>query len=100
MFAIREKRGDTMLIGKVINSIWSTRKEESLRGAKFMIVQLLDQPEEGKGRIIVAVDMIGAGVGERVLITQGSSARRTAGFQDAPVDATIVGIIDENQQEV
>lgn len=89
-----------MIIGRVINSIWSTRKEESLRGAKLTVVQLLDTPEEGKGKIIVAVDMIGAGIGERVLITQGSSARRMAGFQDAPVDATIVGIIDEEQQEV
>lgn len=89
-----------MLMGRVINSIWSTRKDESLKGAKFMIVQLLDTPEAGKGRIIVAVDMIGAGIGERVLITQGSSARRMSGFEDAPVDATIVGIIDESQQEV
>ncbi|NLL18833.1 MAG: EutN/CcmL family microcompartment protein [Clostridia bacterium] len=89
-----------MLIGRVKGPIWSTRKDESLVGAKFMVVQLLDTPEEGKGRIIVAVDMIGAGVGERVLITQGSSARRMAGFQNAPVDAVIVGIIDENQPEV
>jgi len=87
-----------MIIGRVINSIWSTRKEESLRGAKLMVVQLLDTPEEGKGKIIVAVDMIGAGIGERVLLTQGSSARRIYGFQDSPIDATIVGIIDEEQQ--
>ncbi|ATW25317.1 EutN/CcmL family microcompartment protein [Candidatus Formimonas warabiya] len=89
-----------MLIGRVVNSIWSTRKDESLVGAKLMIVQLLDTPEEGRGKIIVAVDMIGAGIGERVLITQGSSARRTAGFEDAPIDSVIVGIIDENQSEV
>jgi len=44
--------------------------------------------------------MIGAGIGERVLITQGSSARRMTGYENAPIDATIVGIIDENQQEV
>ncbi|MCR6544904.1 EutN/CcmL family microcompartment protein [Dehalobacterium formicoaceticum] len=89
-----------MLIGKVINSIWSTRKDESLKGAKFMIVQLQDTPEKDKGRIIVALDMIGAGIGERVLITQGSSARRMPNFKDAPIDATIVGIIDEDQQDV
>jgi ethanolamine utilization protein EutN len=89
-----------LLIGRVINSIWSTRKDESLKGAKFLIVQLLDTSEERKGRIIVAIDTIGAGIGERVLITQGSSARRMSGFHDAPVDATIVGIIDESQQEV
>lgn len=89
-----------MLIGKVIKPIWSTRKEEALVGAKLMVVQLLDTPEEGKGRIIVAVDIIGAGIGERVLITQGSSARRMTGYENSPVDATIVGIIDENQQGV
>jgi ethanolamine utilization protein EutN len=89
-----------MIIGRVINSIWSTRKVESLARAKQMIVQLLDTPEEGKGKIIVAVDMIGAGIGERVLVTQGSSARRIAGFEDAPIDSVIVGIIDENQPEV
>lgn len=63
-----------------------------------MVVKLLDRPD-GKGKIIVAVDMIGAGIGERVLITQGSSARRMGGYQDSPVDATIVGIIDEDQPE-
>jgi len=89
-----------MMIGRVLNSIWSTRKDESLVGAKLMIVQLLDTPEEPKGKIIVAVDMIGAGIGERVLITQGSSARRMSGFEQAPIDSVIVGIIDENQSEV
>ncbi|WP_227763231.1 EutN/CcmL family microcompartment protein [Zhaonella formicivorans] len=88
-----------MIIGRVINSIWSTRKDESLVGVKLMIVQLLDTPVEGEGKIIVAADLIGAGIGERVLITQGSSARRMKGFENVPVDAMIVGIIDENQEK-
>lgn len=87
-----------MVIGKVVNSIWSTRKDESLVGIKLMIVQLLDAPE-GQGKTIVAADLIGAGIGERVLITQGSSARRMRGLDNVPIDAMIVGIIDENQQE-
>ena len=87
-----------MLIGKVINNIWSTRKDESLVGLKLLIVQVLDSlTEEDRGRILVAVDLIGAGIGEKVLITQGSSARRMRGFEDVPIDAMIVGIIDEKQ---
>ncbi|MDW7673832.1 MAG: EutN/CcmL family microcompartment protein [Bacillota bacterium] len=87
-----------MKIGKVINNVWATRKDESLRGIKLMIVQLLDSQKEENGRIIVAADIIGAGIGERVLITEGSSARRMSGLEDAPIDSIIVGIIDEKEQ--
>ena len=86
-----------MKIGKVINSIWATRKDESLVGAKLLVVQLYDQPGMGEGSIIVAADLIGAGIGEKVLVTEGSSARQMASFRDAPLDAVIVGIIDEGQ---
>lgn len=85
-----------MIIGKVLNSIWSTRKDETLTGIKLMIVQTMDTPQ---GRIIVAADLIGAGIGEKVLVTQGGSARRMDGLKDAPVDAVIIGIIDENQDD-
>lgn len=84
-----------MIIGIVLDSIWCTRKEESLTGVKLMTVKLLDKEKEEDGGIIVAADTIGAGVGEKVLLTQGSSARRTLGFNDSPIDAIIVGIIDE-----
>lgn len=85
-----------MIIGQVINSIWSTRKIDSLTGVKLLIVQTMDTPQ---GRRIVAADFVGAGIGERVLITQGGSARRMHGIENAPVDAVIIGIIDENQEE-
>lgn len=82
-----------MLIGKVIDNIWSTRKDEKLRGLKLMVVEL----ETGKGNlqkeIIVAADYIGSGIGDRVIIVTGSSARYIFDEQ-TPVDATIVGIID------
>ncbi len=65
-----------------------------------MIVELVDHLDTGSGRIIVAVDLIGAGIGERVLVTEGSSARRMQGLDDSPVDSIIVGIIDEGQEEV
>lgn len=87
-----------MLVGKVIGNIWSTRKEESLRGFKFLVVCPLDLLEGGKpGTPIVAVDSIGAGIGETVLIVSGSSARTALGRSDVPVDATVVGIIDDKE---
>ncbi|MDK2986248.1 MAG: ethanolamine utilization protein EutN [Clostridia bacterium] len=88
-----------MRIGKVIDNVWSTRKDESLVGTKFMIVQLMDNLGEFNGNIIVAADLIGAGIGEKVLITQGSSARRMEGLENTPIDAIIVGIIDEEKEE-
>jgi ethanolamine utilization protein EutN len=82
-----------MLIGKVIGSVVSTRKNEQLLGNKFMVVELL--PKMGKA-CIVAVDKIGAGVGEQVLVATGSAAR-VGGLENAPIDAAIVGIIDDGQ---
>lgn len=87
-----------MITGIVLDSIWCTRKEDSLVGVKLMTVKLLDREKEEDGSIIVAADLIGAGVGERVLITQGSSARRTHGLGESPIDAIIVGIIDEKTE--
>ena len=86
-----------MLIGQVIGSVFSTRKSEKLVGNKFMIVR----PEESMkadGNDLVAIDIIGAGIGERVLVAQGSAARIGCDMKDAPVDAAIVGIIDEGQE--
>lgn len=82
-----------MIIGKVIGSVVSTRKNENLIGNKFMVIK----PDEnmGDGSNIVAVDNVGAGIGERVLVALGSAARIGCGKELAPVDAAIVGIIDE-----
>lgn len=84
-----------MKIGKIINSVWATRKADSLIGVKLMIVQLLDRPNGEEGKIIVAADIIGAGIGEKVLITEGSSARNMGHLNDSPIDSIIIGIIDE-----
>ena len=82
-----------MIIGKVIGSIISTRKQENLVGNKFMVVEPLDGMA-GAGRI-VAIDNIGAGIGETVLVAQGSAARIGCGMLEAPIDAAIVGIVDD-----
>lgn len=82
-----------MVIGKVIGSIVSTRKHDSLVGSKLMVVELLGN--DVKSNKIIAVDVVGAGIGETVLITQGSSARIAMHNSNASVDAVIVGIVDE-----
>jgi ethanolamine utilization protein EutN len=83
-----------MIVGKVIGSVVSTRKNEALIGNKFMIVEPLESMLYGKSRII-ATDNIGAGIGEIVLVAMGSAARIGTGNENAPVDAAIVGIVDD-----
>ncbi|MCM1045680.1 MAG: EutN/CcmL family microcompartment protein [Candidatus Gastranaerophilales bacterium] len=83
-----------MIIGKVTGSIVSTRKQDNLIGNKFMIVEPIGIMN-GENRQLVAIDNIGAGIGEYVLIAQGSAARIGCGMSDSPIDAAIVGIIDD-----
>lgn len=85
-----------MIIGKVVGSLFSTRKSEKLVGNKFMIVEPVESMRLA-GERLVAIDIIGAGVGEYVLVAQGSAARIGCDMADAPIDAAIVGIIDEGQ---
>ena len=85
-----------MLIGQVIGTVVASRKHERLVGSKIQIVQPL-APGSGKaeGQPFVAIDAVGAGVGEQVLVVQGSAARIAVDKEDCPVDATIIGIIDQ-----
>ncbi len=83
-----------MIIAKVVGNIWATRKEDALVGRKLMIVQPSTIDGEPLGECIVAVDAIDAGIGEMVLVSMGSSARKAVGQKDSPVDASIVAIID------
>ena len=82
-----------MLKGIVVGNVVSTRKSEALVGSKFMEVEII---ENGKntGKYIIAVDSVGAGIGETVLLTTGSSARLALHKTDTPTDAVIVGIVD------
>lgn len=86
-----------MIAGKVVGSIVSTRKNDKLIGNKFMIVELVDSMSE-KAKQLIAIDNIGAGIGEYVLVAQGSAARVGCDIPDAPVDAAIVGIIDDGSR--
>jgi ethanolamine utilization protein EutN len=85
-----------MRVAKVIGNIWSTRKEEKLSGLKLLLVQPLNILDDSCDKVpIVAADIIGAGVGETVIIVSGSSARSAAGDMSTPVDATVIGIVDD-----
>jgi microcompartment protein CcmK/EutM len=86
-----------MFIAKVIGNVVATQKNEKFRGMKLLLVQPYVSKAgklEVSGSSVVAVDSVGAGIGECVLFTQGSSARLTQTTKDTPVDAVIVGIVD------
>lgn len=86
-----------MEVAKLVGKVWATRKYDSMNGLKLMLVECIVGKDSGKQ--YVAVDTIGAGIGDRVLITKGSSAKhileQTKG-EYVPVDAIIVGIIDDD----
>jgi microcompartment protein CcmK/EutM len=88
-----------MTLGKVIGTVWATRKAESLRGLTLQLVQEVEADGTPKSRVVVAVDSVGAGVGELVLFAQGSSARQTPVTKDKPVDAVIMAIVDKMDLE-
>jgi ethanolamine utilization protein EutN len=84
-----------MLIAKVVGTLVATRKHERLVGSKIQIVQPLDHKGEvPRGDPFVAVDAVGAGVGECVVVVRGSGARQAVDDDQCPVDATIIGIVD------
>ena len=85
-----------MLIAKVIGTVVATRKHEHLVGSKIQVVQpLAPQTEAPLGDPFVVVDAVGAGVGEMVIVVRGSGARKALDNPESPVDATIIGIIDQ-----
>jgi ethanolamine utilization protein EutN len=92
-----------MNLGRVVGSIVATRKDERLRGHKLLLVQKLKPgegsefvPARGSGEFVVSVDLVGAGTGELVLYTSGSSARNASSESyDNPIDTAIVGIVDQ-----
>jgi microcompartment protein CcmK/EutM len=83
-----------MNLGKVVGTVVATQKESSMDGLKFMLVKHVDPEGKETGGQVVAVDAIGAGPGELVLVATGSSARQTAVTKDRPCDAVIMAIVD------
>ncbi len=84
-----------MLICRVVGNVVSTIKDEKLTGKKILIVREATVENELVGKPIAAIDTVDAGVGDLVLIAQGSSARQTASTKETPTDAVIMAIIDE-----
>lgn len=84
-----------MILGKVVGTVWATRKDEELVGMKFQLVRHVGMDYKLKETFLVAVDTVQAGVGDIVLVCSGSSARQTAQTKNKPVDAVIMAVVDK-----
>jgi len=83
-----------MILADVVGTVVSSRKDPAILGLTLLAVQPLGADMAPSGAVVVAIDSVGAGIGERVLIVSGSSARYTAATTGKPADATILGIVD------
>ena len=88
-----------MLIGKVIGTVVASKKDPELDGLKLLLLRAADVDGTASGATVVAVDAVGAGVGELVLYAAGSSARQTDTTKDRPVDHVVMAIIDSIEVE-
>lgn len=88
-----------MILGQVVGTVVSTRKDAGLSGLKLLVVRELDDALAPTGHIVVSADAVGAGRDEVVLVAAGSSARLTEATRDKPVDSVIVGIVDEVEED-
>ena len=83
-----------MQIGKIVGTVVSTKKDEKLEGLQLNLVKYVDVNGKPTGNFVIAVDSVGAGTGEIVLVASGSSARLTKTTEGKPVDAVIMAIVD------
>lgn len=83
-----------MVLGRVAGTMVASRKEPTMEGLKLLVVRHLDVDNSDLGSFVVAVDAVGAGVGEVVLVATGSSARQTEATRDRPCDAVVMAIVD------
>ncbi|KAF0248521.1 MAG: ethanolamine utilization protein EutN/carboxysome structural protein Ccml [bacterium] len=83
-----------MILARIWGTVVATKKDPRLEGKKLLVVRLVDVEGRDEAGYLVALDTVGAGFRETVLIVQGSSARLAYGLKDCPVDAAIVGIVD------
>ncbi|MEE9171264.1 MAG: EutN/CcmL family microcompartment protein [bacterium] len=83
-----------MILAKVVGTVVSTRKEESMEGLKFLVLQQIDLEGKSTGGFVVAADAVDAGPGEIVLYASGSSARQTIKTDKRPCDAVVMAIVD------
>ena len=83
-----------MFLGKVIGTVWSTKKTPDLEGVRFLVVHPLDLDKEPTKNVVVVADRLGAGAGETVMCAYGKAARSAIGNQDMSIEAAVVGIVD------
>ncbi len=83
-----------MLLGRVVGNVWSTRKADSLTGIRMLLVRPFTTGERESQELVVAGDVIGAGIGETVLVAFGRAARTVLGSQDLAWQVAVVGIVD------
>jgi len=88
-----------LLLGRIVGTVVATRKDPRLEGKKLLICRLIDPDGQDEKGYVIAVDTVHAGFKEEVLIVSGSSARMAQGCKDTPVDAAIVGIVDQVSQD-
>ncbi len=83
-----------MFLGKVVGTVWSTKKSPDLEGVRFLVVHPYDLDKEPTRNIVVVADRLGAGPGEMVMCAYGKAARSAIGNQDMAIEAAVVGIVD------
>lgn len=83
-----------MILARILGTVVATRKDERLQGKKLLVVRPVSPDGRDESGYLVAVDTVGAGFRETVVVVSGSSARMAQGCKDCPVDAAIVGIVD------
>jgi ethanolamine utilization protein EutN/carbon dioxide concentrating mechanism protein CcmL len=88
-----------MIFARVRGTVVGTARSDAIAGAKFLLVEVCTHKGEGKKSYIVALDLVSAGIGEMVLLAQGSSSRQTSMTYEKPIDAVIVGIIDTIEEK-
>ena len=89
-----------MLLAKIVGTVVATRKDERLVSSKLLMARPIDPAGKPEGNYLIAIDTVDAGFGETVLIVSGSSARMASGLKDCPVDAAIIGIVDQVEVKV
>ena len=83
-----------MFLGKIVGTVWSTKKTPDLEGVRFLIVHPYDLDKEPTKNIVVVADRLGAGIGEIVMCAYGKAARTAIGNQEMAIEAAVVAIVD------
>lgn len=84
-----------MFLGRVVGTVWATKKTPNLEGVRFLIVHPFDLDKEPSPNLVVVADRLGAGIGENVICAYGKAARSAIGDQEMSIEAAVVGIVDE-----